>query len=55
MNVHIAGVGLHPFGRFPLAVEELGRAAALARSSVPNPGPEDARSDRRRPRSPAGR
>ena len=29
MNVLIAGVGLHPFGRFPLAVEELGRAAAI--------------------------
>jgi acetyl-CoA acetyltransferase len=29
MNVHIAGVGLHPFGRFRLGVEELGRAAAI--------------------------
>src|ERR1700758_4077364 len=28
MDVLIAGVGLHPFGRFPLAVEELGRVAA---------------------------
>jgi acetyl-CoA acetyltransferase len=29
MNVLIAGAGLHPFGRFPLAVEELGRVAAI--------------------------
>ena len=28
MDVLIAGVGLHPFGRFPLAVEELGQVAA---------------------------
>jgi acetyl-CoA acetyltransferase len=29
MDVLIAGVGLHSFGRFPLAVEELGRVAAV--------------------------
>jgi acetyl-CoA acetyltransferase len=29
MNVLIAGVGLHPFGRFPLPVDELGRIAAI--------------------------
>jgi acetyl-CoA acetyltransferase len=28
MSVVIAGVGLHPFGRFPLGVEELARSAA---------------------------
>lgn len=29
MSVIIAGVGLHPFGRFPLSVEELARVAAV--------------------------
>jgi acetyl-CoA acetyltransferase len=29
MSVIIAGVGLHPFGRFPLTVEELARVAAV--------------------------
>jgi acetyl-CoA acetyltransferase len=28
MDVLITGIGLHPFGRFPLPVEELGRVAA---------------------------
>jgi acetyl-CoA acetyltransferase len=28
MDVLITGIGLHPFGRFPLTVEELGRVAA---------------------------
>ena len=29
MSVIIAGVGLHPFGRFPLTVEEIARVAAV--------------------------
>jgi acetyl-CoA acetyltransferase len=29
MSVIVAGVGLHPFGRFPLTVEEIARVAAV--------------------------